>query len=304
MMGGESSALRFYSITNTNRAVGFFANANHNAAFLYCTIPLAAAIGSGFRRRLFNRIFIGALLLGFIIIGLALTLSRAGLMLAIIAGFICLPLVLSNRRTKDFSRGRLVGIVGGGGVIALLIAFQFGFVSMAERLQDQGLEDLRWPVALVTLKAAQANLPFGTGFGTFVPVYQTVEPRTLLDPRYVNRAHNDWLEAALEGGILTMIGFIAFLGWFGHSCFRTWRSNPNGNDTLNAPLARAGSIVIVLLILHSIVDYPLRTTAMSVVFALACALLIDLKDPTVRPTRVAKPIPIDGERNSVALPGR
>src|SRR5450759_1072886 len=35
MMGGQSSALRFYAITNTERAVGFFANSNHNACLLY-----------------------------------------------------------------------------------------------------------------------------------------------------------------------------------------------------------------------------------------------------------------------------
>ena len=35
IMGGEGSPLRFYAITNRDRAVGFFANANHNAAFLY-----------------------------------------------------------------------------------------------------------------------------------------------------------------------------------------------------------------------------------------------------------------------------
>jgi len=47
VMDGEDSALRFYAVTNRDRAVGFFANSNHNAAFLYCAIPFAAAWAIG-----------------------------------------------------------------------------------------------------------------------------------------------------------------------------------------------------------------------------------------------------------------
>src|SRR5262245_39527512 len=42
-IGGEASPLRFYNITSLNRGVGFFANQNHQAAFLYGTIAYAAA---------------------------------------------------------------------------------------------------------------------------------------------------------------------------------------------------------------------------------------------------------------------
>jgi O-antigen ligase len=298
MMGG---GLRFYAITNPDRAVGFFANGNHNAAFLYCAIPFAAAWSIRPRRQPYRAIVV-ALLLGFIIIGLAITKSRAGLILSVIAGLSCVPLVVGKGR--GISRGRLFGAVVGGGVIALLIAFQFGFVGMAQRLQNDDtslVEDLRWPVASVTLMAAQANLPLGTGFGTFVPVYQTVEPRTLLIERYVNRAHNDWVELGLEGGVLAVVGLLIFFVWFGRSSVQVWRPGQSDADPLDTALARAGSIVVVLLMLHSIVDYPLRTTAMMVVFALACALLIDPKDPITRPTRVSRPTPSDGERNPTRL---
>jgi O-antigen ligase len=288
MMGGLSSPLRFYAITNIDRAVGFFANANHNAAFLYCAIPFTAVWGIELRRQP-GRLLVVALLLGLTIIGLAITQSRAGLILSVIAALSCIPLVVGKGR--GISRRRLLGAVVGGGVIALLIAFQFGFVGMAQRMQgDAGIfENLRWSVASVTFKAAQANLPFGAGFGTFVPVYQTVEPRTLLMEPYINRAHNDWLELGLEGGVLAIVGLLIFFVWFGRSSFQAWRPANSDAHALDTALARAGSIVIVLLMLHSIVDYPLRTTAMMVVFALACALLISPKDPKIRPIQVSKP---------------
>jgi hypothetical protein len=41
----------------------------------------------------------------------------------------------------------------------------------------------------------------------------------------------------------------------------------------------AASLVIGLLLAHSLVDYPLRTTAMSVIFGLACGILAAPNDP-------------------------
>jgi O-antigen ligase len=270
VMEGTDSALRFYG--GNERAVGFFADSNHNAAVLYCTIPFAAAWCVGLRRQPIRATLV-MLLLGAIVIGLALTQSRAGLALGVIAGLCCVVLLLRTGSRQP--RRQLLVFVAGGGVIALLVGFQFGFVGMANRAQNDAdiLGDIRWPVASITLKAAQANLPFGTGFGTFVPVYQAAEPRTLLFDHYMNRAHNDWLELVLEGGVLSIIGLLVFLVWFVRSSFQVWQPRLEGTDVLDTALARAASIVIVLLMLHSIFEFPLRTTALMVVFALSSALL-------------------------------
>jgi O-antigen ligase len=295
MMEGPSSALRFYAAANVERAVGFFVNSNHNAAFLYCAIPFAAAWGTGLRRQPFRAVLL-VLLLGAIIIGLAVAQSRAGLILSVVAGLSCIALVM--REGGRMPRRRLLGAVVGGSVIALLIAFQFGFVSMAQRVQDTDvMGDLRWPVASITLKAAEANLPFGTGFGTFVPVYQAVEPRTLLFDRYMNRAHDDWLELSLEGGLLSIFGLLVFLAWFGRSSFQIWRPGQNGGDAIDTALARAGSIVVLLLMLHSIVDYPLRTTALMIVFAVSFGLMVS-------PKRGSKVSESDGEPLAAGAPYR
>ena len=40
----------------------------------------------------------------------------------------------------------------------------------------------------------------GTGFGTFVPIYQSAESLESVVPQYINHAHNDYLELLLEGG--------------------------------------------------------------------------------------------------------
>ena len=89
-------------------------------------------------------------------------------------------LLLAWRHDRGQSGRRLLRFAIGANLVALLLAFQFGFVGFMQRVEEQGIEDLRWPVAQVTSQAAIANLPFGSGFGTFVPVYEKFAPRTLL----------------------------------------------------------------------------------------------------------------------------
>lgn len=277
MMGGEDSPLRFYAFTNVTRAVGFFANSNHNAAFLYCGIPFAAAwaislVSDQRRHRIFGLVLM-ALVLATIFVGLAVVQSRAGLALGIVAGLSCIALAWRHGLGKSHRIFMLVA--GGGNLVAILIAFNFGFVALSQRADEANLgEDMRWPVAAVTSQAAAANLPFGTGFGAFVPVYEMFAPRSLLDQAYVNHAHNDWLELWLAGGLPGLALALGFLGWFIFACARLWRDGVAGGNVLDNALARAGSILILLLLLHSAVDYPLRTTAMMTLFALACAFMI------------------------------
>jgi O-antigen ligase len=273
---GPNSPLRFYTSTERFRAVGFFANSNHNAAFLYCAVPfiIAWAIGLVLDRRRYRAIGLAllALLTLTIIFGLTTTQSRAGLALLLVAGLS--GLLLAWRHDRGQSGRRLLRVAIGANVVALILAFQFGFVSFMQRAEDQGLKDARWPVARITSQAAIANLPFGSGFGTFVPVYDEFAPRTLLAETYVNHAHNDWLELWLNGGVPAIILVLGFLAWFGVAASRLWSGGQPETSVLDLALAQAASIVIVLLLLHSVVDYPVRTPTISVLFAMACAFLV------------------------------
>ncbi len=52
-----------------------------------------------------------------------------------------------------------------------------------------------------------------------------------------------------------------------------WKPWPAAGQ-IDRSLARAASIAIVLLLAHSLVDYPLRTTAMMTLAAFLCALMV------------------------------
>jgi O-antigen ligase len=274
VMGGEYSPLRFYS--RTDRAVGFFANANHHAAFLYFAIPFSTAWMIGLLRDHRQNRGIGLVLLALlvvaIIIGVTVTKSRAGMALLFVAALS--TLLLAWRHDRGQSRRSLLRFAIGANLVAMLLAFQFGFVGLSQRFETQGFEDYRWPVSQITSRAAVANLPFGSGFGTFTPVYERFAPRTLLGEFYVNHAHNDWLELWLTGGILAIVLMIGFLAWLVASIFRLWKNGEPEGPVLDLVLAQAASVVVVLLLLHSIVDFPLRITAVTVLFAIACAYMI------------------------------
>ena len=287
VIGGPDSPLRFFSLTNVDRPVGFFANANHQAALLYSAAPLAFALALDAVHRqnesrsmrssravgnpglIFKLVAIG-LVLAMVAIGLIGTQSRAGLGLGLVAGLSCVAMSrISSRGSAKLYLILLTAILFG-----LAIYLQFAVVNLAERIDaGEDVAALRSTFATVTWHAVLSFLPLGSGFGSFVPIYDMFSPYPLLGHRYVNHAHNDWLELMLTGGVPVMAFAVCFLVLLAAEIIPVWRSKPDGAQFPN--LARGASIVVVLLLVHSTVDYPLRTTAVSALFALACGLLIE-----------------------------
>src|SRR5205085_1640977 len=85
--GGSDSNLRWYPITNLDSATGFFANRNHEAAFLAMGIPLAVwwALSGESSRRLLPRLAIAASMVGFLLVAAVTSQSRMGLVTVALA---------------------------------------------------------------------------------------------------------------------------------------------------------------------------------------------------------------------------
>ncbi len=120
-----------------------------------------------------------------------------------------------------------------------------------------------------TSAAAAADfMPFGSGVGTFERVYQLYEDHDRFDvTAVVNHAHDDYLELALETGIPGVIVLLLFFAWWVRASWRAWTA-PDAD-----PYARAAVIASAAILIHSLVDFPLRTAAISSCFALCLALL-------------------------------
>jgi O-antigen ligase len=288
VLQGADSDLRFFEFTNPSEAVGFFANRNHFAAQLYTTLVFAGIWFATSASALLTARRFGsyatlrsvglALLVVAVLTGLAIARSRAGVLLSIgaiigIAGIFISGRYKASRGNHDNARG-IQRLVLSGLAFALLFAAQFGLHHLLTRFELDPLDDYRVILSPATVEIALNSAPFGTGLGSFPAVYGSSEKLEHLFSGYANRAHNDWAEFLLEAGIFGVAIGALFLAWFGLRTVQLWRQKSVQRSDLHLMLQRGGSLIILLLLAHSLVDYPLRTTAMSVVFAFACALLV------------------------------
>ena len=174
---GAASGLRFFTITNTSEAVGFFANRNHFAAALYVCMLFAAASAvetaappAAGQAKLDTRRLL-ALVAGFtalviLVAGQATARSRAGLGLTIAALLGAVALAFRDRRNA--SGVTPTRLLLAATALAVVFAAQFALYRVLERFAEDPLKDSRVTLARTTAEAAQLYMPFGSGMGTFV----------------------------------------------------------------------------------------------------------------------------------------
>lgn len=286
---GPESPLRFFEFTNADDAVGFFANRNHFAALLYSSILLAAAAlapqlralapePEKSRHRVDASSTIGAIAAGVALIvliaGEVVARSRGGIILALIALSLCFVIGAERRRFVEkiaFPRA-MAAIV----VLAIVLLGQAALSRLLERFDADSLVGARIVFARNTITAATSVTPVGAGLGSFPSFYTAFEkPADLQTGVYANHAHNDFLELWLETGLVGPILLGLFLVWLSRKAVAAWTAPDLGAFSVDRPLAQASIFVILLLLGHSLVDYPLRTGAMMAVFAFCCGVLID-----------------------------
>lgn len=264
-----SSAINLYQTSHAGLPIGVFANTNHQAIFLVIAFVLAGALASRLSQSGAApavRWCIYAVMAAFAF-GVVATESRAGIALLGVALF---AIALREYLT---GQARLF-VLGAVGLLVVVGLLAFLNPTVARSFADfSDLDDARfrfWPNVIYAIGAMGW---MGSGAGTFDNVYRSVETLDTLSSRYLNHAHNDYLEIALETGvpgIMVLLVALAVLAWRGLAIVRrTDRTDlPTGLD-----LAYAGMIGVGVLLLHSAADYPLRTPLLGVIFGFSCALM-------------------------------
>lgn len=283
---GAASPWYLYHETNRGVAVGFFANANHMADLLVCGLPFIAALAAGGRSRNIQRysalliILAGAALL--LVVGIALNGSLAGYTLAVPAIAASILIVAPAQRSVRVP----VAIIAGLALVAAVAAMASTSIGSSRIGQEaSGSVESRQEILKTTGRAIRDTMPFGSGLGSFVKVYPLYESADHVTPEYVVHAHNDYAELALELGLAGVLLIGVFLAWWMAAARAGWRTGGGG------PYARAASIASAVILVHSVVDFPLRTAAISATFAMCLALLINRRpaqrqDPAdLRPAR-------------------
>lgn len=252
-----------------NTTPGLFANRNHQAAMLACAFPMLAALAliapyiSAQPRALRLIAAAGA----FTLIPLILvTGSRMGFVAAVLA-FTYAMVVSVRQRSNALSSPRKILLLllaavaaAAGALIATISASR----DIAINRIDADGEELRWPIWQAIIDFLPEYMPWGSGIGSFVPVYQIHEPSEMLMPQYVNQAHNDFLDIVLTSGVPGVVLMIVGALMLARATGRALASRGGAGH-----LKQAGVGIIFVLAVASLSDYPVRTPILSALAAIA-----------------------------------
>ncbi|WP_417794704.1 O-antigen ligase family protein [Terasakiella pusilla] len=292
LTGSPRGPLYLYNVTNGGAAVGLFANRNHQAVLLAATIIILGwyAASHPINTKMASLKFYASIAAILVLVPLIIiTGSRAGLILMAPALITTMVLIYFGRYTIEsqrFTPGKRAEkrrftsrqtILFSSIALVLLIAGLSVYFSRSlafDRLfESNDVEELRTQLVPILIKMISDYSPWGSGFGSFEHVYRIYEPQELLNPSYLNQAHNDWLQFSIEGG-LPAIAIAAGAGIWGLSKFmglaKAWR---NSRYTKYAVIMAA--MVILLFLAGSIGDYPLRVPSLIALFAVIACILSD-----------------------------
>jgi O-antigen ligase len=297
--GGASTTFRT-SLSDIGTAVGTYVNRNHLAGMLAMALPvalglLASRIGRSretprYRSRgLFKRLadtvsqpsrinqsmIIGAVCIA-ILLGIVFSRSRSGISLAMLG--ILLSAVLYGLRLGGKRSTKLAVLFS---AVALALALEVGLAPVLERFSVEGaLEDARWAIFASSVAALALFFPFGSGLGSFPEVYRRFQPGEV--PRFVNHAHNDYIEYLFEGGLIAAAVIVLFLVLYVRAWPRLLRLPRWG--TLSFMQAGAG-LGLLLMALHGLTEYNWHIPANAIYFALMAGVFFHRGETAPAPAR-------------------
>lgn len=282
VLGPQRGPLYLHKITNNGSAVGFFANRNHHAVFQACIILV-----SGWYFYSINPRHKLAMVKASVSIGTMLLLvplifiigSRAGLVagtLAVCGAFIfiyrspILPSKISLGRKRELSSIWLLnGLAGLVIALVALVIFRSRSQALDRLIASDNLHNLRTELLPVFADMIRDSFPFGYGFGTFQYTYKIYEPLELLSYQYLNQAHNDWAQWAIEGGAPAVLLLLFFIGWFVVRLIHALRSHNPHRQSYS--LLAAG--IILIYAGAAATDYALRVPSTMAFITILCLML-------------------------------
>ncbi len=244
-------------------SLGPFVYQNQYAAFIEAILPLAIIGVIRDRRRWVLHALIVATLFGSVVTGG----SRTGSILCL-AEVLIVPLIA-------FWRGMIPGRVLARALVGSLAAVVVltgvvGWERLWERLQEPNPYSLRQDLVLSSVSMTRSRPLTGFGLGTWSEAYPGYA--RFDDGRFVNQAHNDWIQWASEGGLPFLALMLGIAAW-----------------SVRPALRSLWGVGILSVWLHALLDYPMqqRPALAAFFFALLGALASQTHFPfRERPSRV------------------
>ena len=272
LASGSADLLRFYHYTHERYATGFQASRNAQGDILVLC-AMAVITAAVILRRAGNRALTTPIVgagLAVMLISLLLTGSRAGIALSGVAVVLAVLLIAPRMRLLG---ARALGIL----LVGALALGTVGFVTAHDnsRLQrtfgrfsmDDGSRGKIWEDSVY---AIHQTWPVGTGIGSFQTTFPAAERLEYVRDTFANRAHNDYLELIMETGIAGVLFLIAAIVFLAVRVFELLRRQRDPEIVAQVMFVCAAAAVILL---HSVVDYPLRSMSTACIAGLCAGLL-------------------------------
>lgn len=206
-----------------------------------------------------------------IALALFLTASRGGIMASLFA-LLALVLLQTQGRSGRGARRRSLALLL---LVTVGIALTIGGTTFLERMQLLAAEANLRSAIFTTTAAAIGSTPWaGTGFGTFA---QAIEAYRANDPNLFAiwaKAHNTYLESALELGLPAAIALHASIFWLALIAFKGVGRRRRGRA-----FPALGVAATLLVALHALVDFSLQIPAVAMLFAFMLGLAVAQSSP-------------------------
>lgn len=257
-----------YADSGTGILHGTFAN--RNSAGLFLAICLAVQLALTPARAKTAGQWLNWLVAAALAAGVLLTQSRSATALLglIFVARIAMAIAGGDAASGGRRAGRLALAVAGAIVLtAMAAALVSGSARIGATFARFALVDnvrpLVWEDALAS---ARRFWPAGSGTGTFDEVFQVDETLEYLEEPRAGRAHNDYIELAIESGLPGLVLAAAWLVFLAsHLRGASWSSDFGPRH--------GAALAIGLVLLQSGVDYPLRNEALLCVSALVVNII-------------------------------
>lgn len=248
---------------------GSFVNRHDFAALIemLISIPLGLLFVGAVRR---DKRLLYAIAVTLMTVALLLSGSRGGLV-AFIAELILLVIFTTKASgTKSVvlktALSLLLAVAAFGGTI--FVGGDTSLTRFADSASSNDVTSNRIHIWGVTLRVISENMPFGAGLGGYAQAYTRFD--TLSGLQLVEQAHNDYLQILADAGVIGFVIGAAFLYLF----FREGIRNSRSQNILRRGIATGAFAGCFAVLIHSIFDFVLHITAISVLFLLLLALLV------------------------------
>lgn len=285
LSAGDDSPVHLYGM-NSPMLAGFQANHNSTADVLLIgmmAVPLVV-FDLVERNIVPNRsgpvLSLSAAAVALVALGVVLTASRMGILLmpVALAAILWMLRPWLRLRTRHLAYGSAIT----AGLVVLSLFMVRGNPVLAAVLgRFDFSKELRPQLWVDGAYIAQKYFPFGVGMGDFVPAFIADERIESIWPSLPNRAHNDYLELAVEAGIAGMAALSA-ISWILIREFRRRLRDEAGARAATTVFAGASLLIIAL---HSLVDYPFRSMALACLGAVCAGLLLCKRQGGTSPSR-------------------